>query len=172
MGAPASYHGASVLLCLAMLSLTACKRSSEADMRDVLQGWAPIGETISFAAERGCAAGLFELVDGRIASKMRVADSVREAAMVLRGQGAVAIDDVRLSPEGAIEALIEADRAAGMGMRMAGLEARACMDDEAQGAFVAALVAPRAVLMVGRDQRILALMDVDAGVLIAAMGEK
>ena len=41
-----------------------------------------------------------------------------------------------------------------------------------QGAFAAALVNPRAVLMVGQGPRILALMDVDAGILIAAMGAK
>jgi len=168
----ASYPRAAAALCLAALALSACKRASEAEMRDVLSGWAPIGETLSFAAQQGCAAGLFMLVDGRIASKMRVAGGAREAATILRNQGAVAIDDVRLSPDAAIRALTDADRGAGMAMRMAGLEARACMGAEVQRAFAAALVAPRAVLMVGRDQRILALMDVDAGLIVAAMGAK
>ncbi|MFX0545609.1 hypothetical protein ACEWPL_008700 [Roseovarius sp. S1116L3] len=163
---------AAALLGLAALALTGCQRSSEDDMRAVLDGWAPLGETLSFTSQRHCAAGRFELVDGRIASRMRVAGDAREAAMILRGQGAVAIDDARLTPDAAIAALIEADRGAGMAMRMAGLEGRACMDAETEAAFATALVAPRAVLMVGRDQGILALMDVDAGVVVATMGAK
>ncbi|MFD0857685.1 hypothetical protein [Roseovarius aquimarinus] len=159
-----------LIWCLAALTLAACKRSSEAEMREVLEGWAPIGETLAFSAGRDCAAGLFRLVDTRIASRMRVAADAREAAMVLRTQGAVAIDDIRLSPEAAIAALIEVDRASGMRMRLAGLEARPCMSAETSAAFAAALRAPRAVLMVGREAGMLALMDGDAGLVIAAMG--
>lgn len=160
------------LICAAVLALAGCKRSSEADMRAALSDWVPLGETISFAAKRGCAAGIFGLVDKRIASKMPVVADAQEAAMILGRQGAVALDDTRLSPDQAILALIETDRSSGMVMRMAGLEARDCMDPQMQLAFAAALVNPRAVLLVGRDQRILALMDVDTSQLIAAMGAK
>lgn len=139
-------------------------------MRGVLEGWAPLGRTLAFSAQRDCAAGLFELKDARIASSMPVATGVREAVIILERRGAVAIDDIRLAPDAAMEALLAADRSAGMGMRMAALEGRACMDENTRSAFAAALVAPRAVLMVGRDQRILALMDAEAGVLVAAMG--
>jgi hypothetical protein len=173
MRAGSSYFGRSlVLACVALLVLSGCKRSTEDDMRSVLSEWVPLGDTIGFAASRGCAVGLFDLIDGRIASRMRVATSAQEAAIILRGRDAVAIDDIGLTPDAAIWALIQADRTAGLTMRMAGLEARACMDGQMQGAFAAALVNPRAVLMVGQGPRILALMDVDAGILIAAMGAK
>ncbi|MFX0541387.1 hypothetical protein ACEWPM_006590 [Roseovarius sp. S4756] len=165
-----SYSCRAAMLGLAALAVTGCQRSSEDDMRAVLEGWAPLGETLSFTSRRDCAAGRFELVDARIASRMRVAGDAREAAMVLRGQGAVAIDDIRLTPDAAIAALIEADRGAGMAMRMAGLEGRACMDAGTEAALASALTNPRAVLMVGRDQGILGVMDVDAGILVAAMG--
>ncbi|SEL00796.1 hypothetical protein SAMN05421666_2814 [Roseovarius nanhaiticus] len=171
MGGPAAYRQlAGLPLWVGLLALAACERSSEAEMRSVLEGWAPIGETLSFEVQRGCAAGLFQLVDARISSSMPVVTSAPEAAIVLRRQGAVAIDDIRVTPQAAIEGLIGVDRASGMRMRMAGLEARACMDDEIRAAFAAALTAPRAVLMVGRDHGIVALMDAEAGVLVAAMG--
>jgi len=161
-----------LMVCASVLAIAGCKRSSEADMRAMLAEWVPLGDTIAFEATRGCAAGLFDLVDGRIASRMRVATSVQEAAMILRGKDAVAIDDTGLTPDAAILELMQADRSAGMTMRMAGLEGRECMDGEVQGAFAAALVNPRAVLLVGHERRILALMDVDAGLLVAAMGAK
>ncbi len=158
------------LSCAMLVLLAGCKRASEADMRAALAEWVPLGDTLTFTAKRDCAAGLFALRDARIASRMRVATSAGEAAMILRGQGEVAIDDTHLSPDAAMLALMEADRSAGMAMRMAGLEGRDCMDVQVEGAFAAALIDPRAVLLVGRDRRILALMDVDAGLVIAAMG--
>ena len=161
---------AGLTLCTGLLALGACERSSEAEMRAALEAWAPLGPTRAFVATRGCAAGLFALKDARIASLMPVAGDAREAARVLQRRGAVAIDDTRLPPEAALEALLDLDRPAGMAMRMAALEGRACMDDEMRAAFRRALAAPRAVLMVGRDQRILALMDAEAGVIVAAMG--
>ncbi|WP_138933638.1 hypothetical protein [Roseovarius arcticus] len=164
--------GRASLVCALLLAIAGCKRASEAEMRTMLAEWVPLGDTVAFEATRGCAAGLFDVVDGRIASRMRVATSVQEAAMVLRGNAAVAIDDTSLTPDAAMLELMQADRSAGMTMRMAGLEGRVCMDSDVQGAFAAALVNPRAVLLVGHDRRILALMDVDAGLLIAAMGAK
>ncbi len=160
------------LACALLLAFAGCKRASEAEMRTMLAEWVPLGDTLAFEATRGCAAGLFDLIDGRIASRMRVATSVPEAAIILRGKDAVAIDDTSLTPDAAMLELLQADRSAGMTMRMAGLEGRECMDGEVEGAFAAALVNPRAVLLVGHDRRILALMDVDAGLLIAAMGTK
>ncbi len=159
-------------LCAAVLALAGCKRTDEAQLRDLLAGWVPLGETVSFSATRGCAAGLFQLVGPRIASRMRIAGSVREAAIILKSHDQVAIIAPRLTPDQALLQLVEVDRSTGMKMRMAGLEGRACMDRAAEAAFAAALVNPAATLLMDRGTGVLALMDAEDGMLIAAMGSE
>ncbi len=159
-------------LCAAMLTLAGCKRTDEAELRDLLAGWVPLGETVSFSATRGCAAGLFQLVGPSIASRMRIAGSVREAAIILKSHDQIAIISPRLTPDQALLQLVEVDRSAGMKMRMAGLEGRACMDRAAEAAFAAALVNPAATLLMDRRTGVLALMDAEDGMLIAAMGSE
>ncbi len=157
-------------LCAGVLALAGCKRTDEAELRALLAGWVPLGETVSFSATRGCAAGLFQLVSPRIASRMRIAGSVREAAIILKTYDQVAIIAPRLTPDEALLELVEIERSTGMKMRMAGLEGRACMDRAAEAAFAAALVNPTATLMIDRSTGVLALMDAEDGLLIAAMG--
>ncbi|MCQ0092574.1 hypothetical protein [Roseovarius sp. M141] len=158
------------VLCAGALALAGCNRTNEADLRALLAGWLPLGETMSFAATGSCAAGLFQVVDSRIASRMRIANSVREAAMILKSHDQVAIVASRLTPDAALLELIEIERPTGMQMRLAGLEGRACMDPAAEAAFAAALVNPAAVVLMDRGTGVLALMDVEDGLLIAAMG--
>ncbi len=158
--------------CAGMLALAGCKRADEPELRALLAGWVPLGETVSFSATRGCAAGLFQLVSPRIASRMRIARSVREAAIILKSHDQVAIIARRLTPDHALLQLVDIDRRMGMQMRMAGLEGRACMDRAAEAAFAAALVNPAAVLLMDRDTGVLALMDAEDGLVIAAMGAK
>ncbi|PVA11907.1 hypothetical protein DC366_02980 [Pelagivirga sediminicola] len=157
-------------LCLAALALAGCKRTDEATLRAQLADWVPLGETVSFTATRDCAAGVFQLVGPRLASRLRSAGSVREAVMILKSRSQVAIDSRRLSPDAALLELVEVARAPGMRMRMAGLEGRACMDRAAEAAFGAALVNPRAVVIMDVERGILALLDADDALLVAAMG--
>jgi hypothetical protein len=158
------------VLCAGILALAGCKRTDEAELRRILGGWVSLGETVSFKATMGCAAGLFELVSPRVASRMRVAGSVREAAIILRTHDQVAIIAPRLTPDVALLRLIDADRPAGMQMRMAGLEGRTCMDGAAEAAFGAALVSPATVLLMDRDTGVLALLDPQKRLLVAVMG--
>lgn len=157
-------------LCLAVLVSAGCKRTDEAALRTLLAEWVPLGDTVSFRAARGCAAGVFELVGTHMSSRLRVAQDAREAAMILKSRDQVAIDARRTSPDAALLALIEAERGIGMRMRIVGLEARECMDTDAEGHFAAALVDPRAVLLIDGAAGVLALMDPQDRVLIAVMG--
>ncbi len=159
-------------LCAAMLALAACDWTDEAGLRARLAGWVPLGETLSFRASRGCAAGMFGLVGTRIASRMPVAGTVREAAVVLKSRGEVAIDAPRLSPDAALTALIAEDRSAGMRMRLAAFEGRGCMDEATEAAFGLALRDPAAVVLMDASKGVLALLNGRDGVLIVAMGER
>lgn len=157
-------------LCAGVLAVAACNRAEEADLRAKLAGWVPLGETLSFSASRSCAAGMFDLVGTRIASRMRRAETVREAAMILKTQDEAAIDAPGQSPDAALTALIGQNRSAGMRMRMAALEGRTCMEEATEAAFSSALTDPAAVVLMDVSEGILALLDPRGGVLIVAMG--
>ncbi|MEB8386779.1 hypothetical protein OO012_06015 [Rhodobacteraceae bacterium KMM 6894] len=163
-------RGAALAVLSACLMLGACKRTEEAGLRAHLGQWFSLGETLEFRAERGCAAATFALVDERIASKLRVATNVPEALIALQKRGAVAIDDTRQSPDDALLQIVNASRPIGMRMRLAGLEGRACMDDATRNAFGRALINPRAVLVLDRDNGALILLDADDLLLIVSMG--
>ncbi|MCZ4352343.1 hypothetical protein O4H61_07420 [Roseovarius aestuarii] len=163
-------RGAVVTVLAGCLVLGGCKRTDETAVRERLEQWFALGETMSFQAQRGCAAGAIKLVDERIASKLPVATNVPQALITLRKRGAVAIDDTRQSPDQALLQIVNAARPIGMRMRIAGLEGRACMDSAVKDAFGRALVNPRAVLVLDRDFGALILMDADERQLIVSMG--
>ena len=162
-----------VLIALATLSLTAaCVREDEAGLRDRLDQWFSLGDTVGFAARQDCAAGAFRLVDPSIKAQMTVASSVGSMLMQLDRVGRVALDDTAQSPDRAMVAVVNAQRHTGMQMRRAALEGRACMDDIVTSAFRHALDAPRAILAYDQDARSLMLLDPVTGLLVVTMGAR
>ncbi|MDO5756024.1 MAG: hypothetical protein Q4P24_00700 [Rhodobacterales bacterium] len=159
-------------LCAGVLALAGCKRMDEGQMRSILSGWVPLGDTVFFQATGACAVGVFQIADPRIAAPMPVAGSAREAATILNSQGQVAIVAPRLTPDVALLHLIAIQGEAGTKMRMAGLEGRACMDLAAETTFASALINPSAVLLMDRDTGLMALLDTEDGLLIATMGSE
>jgi len=163
-------HKRVVFAAAALALLGACAREDEAAMRARMGQWFSVGETAFFHARGDCAAGIFRMTGPDIGAAMPVAGSVPELLWVLSRRGRAALEDGAQAPDTALVALANADRATGMAMRRAGLEARACMDDAAEGAFREALLAPGAVLAYDRDSGTVMLMDRGRGLLFAVMG--
>ena len=105
-------RGAMLAMLSGCLVLGACKRTDEAALREHLEQWFALGETLGFRAQQDCAAAAFTLVDERIASKLRVATNVPEALIALQKRGAVAVDDTRQSPDDALMQIVNASRPA------------------------------------------------------------
>lgn len=160
----------SALMVGAFAALGACQRADEEELRARLTTWLPLGETVAFASTRACAAGAYRLVDTQLKSVVRVAGDVRSAARMLAEGRVVAIDAADLSPDAALLALIDADLGIGMRLRISGLEARACMDEGVEDAFFRALGKPDAVVILDPAERIVALVDRGARLLIVAIG--
>ncbi|MFY9238605.1 MAG: hypothetical protein WAO78_07010 [Roseovarius sp.] len=154
----------------AAMVLGACQRAEEDDLRAQVETWLAVGETVSFAASRACAAAAYRLVDTQMKSAVRVVDDVPSAARLLTEGRVVAIDAPGLTPDAALLALIDADLGIGMRLRVSGLEARACMDEGVEDAFFRALGKPGAVVILDPDKRIVALVDRAARLLIVAIG--
>ena len=70
--------------------LTACVREDETAMRERMDQWFSLGETLHFEASQDCAAGLFRLVDNSIGSAMPVVGSVEEMFWTLPRRGVAA----------------------------------------------------------------------------------
>ncbi|MBZ8118978.1 hypothetical protein KUD11_09995 [Roseovarius sp. LXJ103] len=154
----------------AAMVLGACQRAEEGELRAQVEGWLSVGETVSFASTRACAAAAYRLVDTQLKSAVRVVGDVPSAARMLAEGRVVAIDAPGLTPDAALLALIDADLGLGMRLRISGLEARACMDAGVEDAFFRALSKPGAVVILDPRERIVALVDREARLLIVAIG--
>jgi len=166
-------RGGAVLLALAALGLTAaCVREDEAALRDRLDRWFSVGDTVGFAATQDCAAGAFRLVDPSVKASLPVVSGVGALLMQLDRGGRVALDDPTQSPDRGMVITVNAQRHTGMQMRRAALEARACMDDTITTAFRHALDEPRAVLAYDSNTGSLMILDPVTGLLVVAMGAR
>lgn len=155
---------------VALATLGACAREDEAAMRARLEQWFRLGETAYFQARGDCVAGVFRLAAADVGAGMPVTGSVPEMLWALRA-GRAALDDDGTAPDAALVQLANEERATGMAMRRAGLEARSCMDDGAEGAFRSALLNPEAVLAYDTDSGTVMVVDPNRRLLFAAMGE-
>ena len=158
------------LLGLALATLAGCAREDEAAMRARLDAWFALGDTMYFSAARDCAAGVYRVRGADIGAAMPVVGSVGEMIYTLPRQERAALDVGDQAPDVALVDLNNEDRPTGMAMRRAGLEARACMDDGAEGVFRSALLNPSAILAYDMPSGTVMILNPDKGLLVAAMG--
>jgi len=157
------------MLVLALLS--GCQREDEAAQRAWLGQWFSLGETQAFAARRGCAVGLYDLVTGQVKSALAVTDSVAGMQREIAARGAAALDMPGQGADMAMVAMANHHRPTGMAMRRAGLEARDCMSEMSESAFRHALDDSATVLAWDETRGALILMARAAGYLIVVQGE-
>jgi len=155
-----------VLMALAM----ACARDEEVAQRDRIEQWFSLGETVEFKAGRDCAAGAYRVKGGRVKAAMPLTDNVGEMGRVLAARGLAAMTRPGQSPDQSMVALANIDRPAGMRMRRAGLEARACMGEITESAFRHAIVTMGATLAFDNESGALMLLEPQSGLLVVAMG--
>lgn len=156
-------------LCLA--ALVACARDSEAAQRGRLAGWVSLGQTLSFKARRNCAVGLYAVVTGTVKSALPLTDSAPAMRRALGARGVAALALPGQGGDAVLLAIVNHDRATGMAMRRAALEARACMNEETEARFRAALDSPGTVVGWDAGTRSLMLMAPAAGWLMLVAGE-
>ncbi|MEQ8898076.1 MAG: hypothetical protein RID23_13390 [Roseovarius sp.] len=155
----------------ALVAFSACVREDEAAMRERLEQWFALGETAYFQSRGDCVAGVFRLAGPDVGAAMPVTGSVPEMLWALPRQGRAALDADGVAPDDALVTLVNEARTTGMAMRRAGLEARSCMDDGAEGAFRRALLSPDAMLAYDSESGTVMVMDTRRDLLFAAMGE-
>ena len=139
-------------------------------MRRALGASFALGETVSYRARLGCAAGVFRLAGTDIRAAMPVLRAPARVAPALVAQGRAALDDPRLTPDRAMVRLANLDRALGMRIRRAGLEGRPCMDEATESAFRHVLTQPAAILAYDAALGAVILMHPGHRLLVVAMG--
>lgn len=150
--------------------LASCDRYSESEMRDRVARFLPVTQTLSFKAKLDCSAGAFRLKDASIGAEVSVATGLIGMLTMLNRRSIVALDDPQVSPDRAMVDAANFDRATGMAMRRAILEARACMDDQLSTEFGRLLSTPGAVLAFDREKTSVMIIDHDNLVVVVARG--
>ena len=159
-----------VLAVLVMAVLSGCWREDETALRDRLERWFSIGETLAFHASRDCVAASFRLVQMQVKSPLSVVTATPEALWLLSHRGAVALDNPEQAPDAALVEIVNADRPTGMRIRRVALEGRMCMNEETESAFRYALDNPRSILAYDAGSATLMLLDPHTGLLVVARG--
>ena len=160
--------GAPLLAVVAVL--TACAQMGEAEARAVLARWFVPGDNLYFKSKSTCTAAVYSLRSGAVKSTLPVAGNVDEALERMRARGVLGMAHPDGTPDEAFIAVMNADRAIGVGLQNAAVGARACMDDATQGIFNQLLKTKGAVLAFNPETGLVAIMDPGAGLVVLAGG--
>ena len=159
------------VLALASVGMAAgCGPEDEAAMRDRLGQYFSLRDTVAYEARQPCVAGVFRLADDRIKAAMPVAGGVGEMLDLLARRDLALLQDQGQSPDSAFVAVMNAERARGMQMRRAGLEARNCMDATIETAFRHAIDGVGNMVAYDAESGLLMLVDRRNRLLVVARG--
>src|SRR6056297_1894687 len=98
----ARWRGAGVLTFVSLLGLAltaACARESEAALRDRLDHWFAIGDTVAFEARGDCLAAVFRLTSADVKAPMPVMSDPMGMLLQIKRAGRAALDSSRQSPD-------------------------------------------------------------------------
>ena len=158
------------LAILLLVVVTACAQMGEAEARAVLARWFVPGDSLYFKSKSTCTAAVYSLRSGAVKSTLPVAGNVDEALERMRARGVLGMAHPDGTPDEAFIAVMNADRAIGVGLQNAAVGARACMDDATQGIFNQLLKTKGAVLAFDPETGLVAVMDPGAGLVVLAGG--
>ena len=164
-------RGLMPVLAMASLGMVAgCGSEDEAAMRDRLAQYFSLRETVAYEARRPCVAGVFRLADDRVKAAIPMASGVGEMLGLLARRDLAVLNDPAQSPDAVLVTVMNADRARGMQMRRAGLEARECMDAMTETAFRFALDGKGNMVGYDANSGLLMLLDRRNRLLVVARG--
>jgi hypothetical protein len=158
---------------LAMASagmVAGCGPEDEAAMRDRVGQYFSLRKTVAYEARRPCVAGVFRLADDRVTAAMPVAFGVGEMLGLLARRDLALLNDPGQSPDAVFVEVMNVERARGMQMRRAGLEALECMDAVTETAFRHALEGRGNLVGYDADSGLLMLLDRRNRLLVVARG--
>ncbi|MRU14271.1 hypothetical protein FDP25_02395 [Roseovarius sp. A21] len=159
------------ILAVASAGLVAgCGPEDEPAMRDRLGQYFSLRDTVAYEARRPCVAGVFRLADDQVKAAMPVANGVGEMLALLAREDLALLKDRGHSPDAAFVTVMNVERARGMQMRRAGLEARACMDATIETAFRHALDGVGNMVAYDVKSGLLMLVDRRNRLLVVARG--
>ncbi|MEM9909911.1 MAG: hypothetical protein AAF922_03925 [Pseudomonadota bacterium] len=150
--------------------LSACGRFNEAETRDRVAQFFPLGPTLSFMSKIDCTAGAFRLIDDTIGAEVTVEPGIIGMILMLERRSVVAVDDPALTPDEIMVKAANYSRDRGMAMRRTVLEARACMDEKLAQEFGRLLAAPEAIFAYDSDTALVMIIDHANRVLVVARG--
>lgn len=149
----------SVIAIICFAALSGCARHAEDDLRQLLNRWFSLGDTVYFQSKVRCTAAVFELRVSEVKSALRLETEIRRGLFTLERTGIMALTLPDQSPDQVLLSVIEADPKVGAPVQNAAVFGRDCMDQEAEGAFHAAITGVESLLVWLPDEAALVLFD-------------
>ncbi len=159
------------VMCLAALSaLSACSRHGEDQLRQMLDRWFWLGDTVYFQSQMRCTAAVFETRISDVKSALRVETEIRRGLFTLERTGVLALALPGQSPEQVLLTLINSNRSIGSPIMNTALFGRNCMDADTEGAFHAAVSGAQSLLVWVPEEKTLIILDSENERLVLASG--
>jgi hypothetical protein len=144
---------------IALATLAGCAMDTEAEVRDQVDAWVDIGETLHFDSGFGCTGGVFRMASGQVKSTAPHAVSIREGLSLLSQVGTASFQMDGLSPSDISGQINSMDISVGTGVLAAGLGARDCLEGPWKAAYKSALQTRGAVLIYSLKHKALVVID-------------
>lgn len=159
-----------LMLCLALLALSACKRDTPEEARARAQTWLHLGEQVHFSASAYCAVGVYRLTKDEARGTLYHVSDAERALWHIRQDHPIAMHHPDKSPNDFSQELMSRDLPEGLGLLSSATGPRECMtDDIARGVFVI-LMTPEAWTIYDPGTDVLVLADFRRGYAVYMRG--
>lgn len=158
------------LLIVCALTLSACSRHNENDVRTMLDRWFSMGDQVYFKSAYRCTAAVFDLRSVQAKSALQIENEMMRGLRVLDRTGVMALSLEGESPDQVFLSIMNANRDVGVPVQVAAVLSRDCMNAATEGVFHAALTNPEALFVWYGDEASIVIMDPIQKVVILASG--
>lgn len=158
------------LLMFCALSLSACSRHGENEVRTLLDRWFALGEQVYFQSAFRCTAAVFDLRSTEPKSALRIENEMTRGLRILERTGIMALSLEGESPDQVFLAIMNANRNIGVPVQVAAVLSRDCMDLTTEGVFHAALTNTNSLFVWHGDEASIIILDPDQKVVVLASG--
>lgn len=159
-----------LLLCLALLALTGCKRDTPEEARARAESWLYLGDQLHFNASPYCAVAVYRLERDEARGTLYHVSDAQRALWHIRQDHPVALYHSERSPNDFSVELMSMDLPEGLGILSSATGPRKCMSDEVATGVYAILMTPKAWTIYDPGSDVLILADFARGFAVYMRG--
>jgi hypothetical protein len=154
----------------ALVLVSGCALNTEEEVQDIVAGWLSLEALAYFESKSDCTAAVFRVQDTVFSEAVTRTEDVRFGLQAIKSGATVAFAVPDMSPNEMSSRITSYDLPEGIGIISSGMGAKACMSEDLQRRFFAALSAPSSVMIFDTSSNALAVLRPEAKTLYFLRG--